>query len=109
VQYYLEQTLQHDELRANSPTPQFEPDEFRQTVTLRLRYRALRETLIFGLFSFYGVSDRDAHLRPSVIYQVSDQITATVGANVMVGANNHTFFGQLEDDNQVYARLRYSF
>ncbi len=107
-QYYLEWTLDHDALIANSSAPPFEPDETRHTVTTRLTYRLRQETLILSLFGFLSPSDEDAHLRPSLTYSWSDAVTVAAGANIMLG-DDHTFFGQLETNSNAYARLRYSF
>lgn len=108
LQYYLEWTQDHDELVANSATPQFEPNEIRHTVTTRLTYRLRQETLMFSLFGFFSPSDEDGHLRPSLTYKWSDAVTLTAGANIMLG-DDAAFFGQLKDNSNAYIRLRYSF
>ena len=108
TQYYLEWSRDHDELIANSATPQFEPGEFRHTITTRLTYRMRQETLTASVFGFLSVSDEDVHLRPSLVYNWSDAVTATAGANIMAG-DEATFFGQLENNSNAYLRLRYSF
>jgi hypothetical protein len=62
-----------------------------------------------SLFAFYSPSEDDAHLRPKAAYKLSDEILFTLGANVFLGAHDDTFFGQFEDNTNVYARVRYSF
>ena len=109
VQGYVEWTLDHDALRAASLAPELDPDEVRQVLTTRFTYLALRDDLVLSLFVFVSPGDEDAHLRPTVAYKLSDAIRLTAGANVMVGEAPHTFFGQLEDATNVYARARYSF
>jgi hypothetical protein len=44
-----------------------------------------------------------------VNYKVSDSWSATLGANIFTGDSQNTFFGQLEDNSNVYARVRYSY
>lgn len=107
-QYYLEWIQDHDELVANSPTPQFEPDEARHTFTSRLTYRLMQQTLTLSLFAFVSPGDEDAHLRPSVTKKWSDAVTIAAGANIMVG-DESAFFGQLEHNSNAYLRMRYSF
>ena len=109
VQYYLEWTLDHDELLAVSPFPEFEPDEFRSVVTTRLTRRFDRDRYTASLFAFASPSDRDVYLRPSLTYRHSDQWTFVAGANVFGGSDAHTFFAQFEDASNVYIRLRYNY
>jgi len=108
VQYYLEHLMDHDVLLANSPAPEFEPSRTRHVVTGRLTYRLLQQTLTASLFGFVSPNDRDAHIRPSLSYAMTDAFTLTGGGNLMLG-EDHTFFGQLADASNVYVRGRYSF
>lgn len=107
-QYYLEWTQDYDGLTANSPAPQFEPDEARHTLTSRLTYRLRQQTLTLSLFAFVSPSDEDAHLRPALIHKSSDAVTVAAGANIMLG-DDPTFFGQLKNNSSGYLRVRYSF
>ncbi len=109
VQGYVEYVLAHDALLANSPAPQFEPDELRLLGTLRLTFSALSDNLRISLFAFVSPTDVDAHLRPSISYKLTQSIELTLGGNVMFGRDDFTFFGQLEDNTNAYARLRYTF
>lgn len=107
-QYYLERVLDHGALLANSPKPRFEPKETRHTLTSRMTYRLMRQTLTLSLFTFVVPADEDAHLRASATKRWSDAVTIAVGANVMVG-DDAGFFGQLENASNAYLRVRYSF
>ena len=108
-QYYLEQTLDHDALVANSPAPEFEAEEYRQVLTNRLTYRAGMDKYTWSLFTFYSPSDQDFYFRPSLNYRHSDQWTLVIGANVFGGNEPQTFFKQLQDASNVYLRLRYNY
>ena len=108
VQYYMERTMDHDALLANSEAPEFEPSRTRHLVTGRLTYRLLQQTLTASLFAFVSPNDSDAHVRPSLSYAMTDAFTLTGGGNLMLG-DDHTFFGQLADASNVYVRGRYSF
>ncbi|MEX2523594.1 MAG: hypothetical protein WD750_01430 [Gammaproteobacteria bacterium] len=107
LQYYLEWTQDHDELISNSPAPRFEPDEFRHVLTNRLTLKRMRDKLTLSLFTFFSPSDGDAYLRPTVEYRYSDAWQYSAGANLFIGKDDHTFFGQLEDNSNLYARVRY--
>lgn len=109
VQYYNEFILQYDELEANSPNTAVEPDELRHVVTVRWMYRLLRDDLILGLFAFYSPSDKDFYLRPKIQYKMNDALKLTLGANVLWGDQDHTMFGMLRNNTNVYARARYTF
>ena len=108
-QYYVEWTLDHDALIANSPTPEFEPDEFRHVLTNRLTYRMSQDKLTLSMFTFYSPSDDDYFLRPIVSYRHSDQWAMTGGINLFGGESDRTFFGQFEDNSNVYFRVRFNF
>ena len=107
LQYYLEWTLDHDALIANSLAAQFEPDEYRQLLTNRLTWRVGRDRHRISLFTFFSPSDRDAYLRPTYTYRHSDAWSVTAGGNLFLGDEPHTFFNQLQDASNLYARVRY--
>jgi hypothetical protein len=109
LQYYLEYTLQHDELIASSPWPQFEPHEFRHLVTVRLTQLLVMDTLELSLFVFFSPDELDTYIRPRITYKIIEPLALVVGANLMFGRDDYTFFGQLEENTNVYVRLRYSF
>ncbi len=109
LQYYLEATLDHGELIANSPFPEFEPDDYRHLLTNRITYRAGRDKHTWSLFTFLSPSDRDFYLRPVYTYRHSDQWSLTAGGNLFGGDIRHTFFRQLQDASNAYLRLRYHY
>ena len=108
VQYYLQSIQDYDALVANSPTPEFEPPQAKHTFTLRLTYLLSQQTIVLSMFTFYSPSSKDAYLRPIVEYDWSDDVTITAGANILLGPDP-SFFGQLENNSNAYARLQYSF
>ncbi len=109
LQYYLEWTLDHDELLANSPNPVFEPEEHRHLLTNRLTWRTGRDRHTWSLFTFFSPSDKDIHLRPSYTYRHSDSWSIFAGANLFAGDEPQTFFSQLEDASNAWLRVRFSY
>lgn len=109
LQYYLEWTQDHDQLLRNSPTPQYEPDEFRHLLTSRLTWRTLQDRLTWSLFAFVSPSDRDYYLRPAVSYRHSDHWTLAAGLNLFGGEAPHTFFAMFEDASNAYLRVRFNY
>jgi len=109
LQYYLEYTLKHDELISNSFWPQYEQHEFRHLITLRLNQLLVMDKLELSLFVFFSPDELDTYIRPRVTYKIVEPLAIVVGANLMFGRDDYTFFGQLQENTNVYARLRYSF
>jgi len=108
LQYYLEQMLDYGEYleRLGPGDPR---DEFRHVLTLQLTQLLMNQNLTLSLDTYYSPSDRDAYLRPSVSYKISDRTTAGLGANVFIGESRRTFFGQFRNNTNIYTSLRYSF
>ncbi len=109
LQYYLEYTFKHDELVGNSLWPDYEQHEFRHLITLRLTQFLVLDTLELSVFTFFSPDELDAYIRPRVTYKIIEPLAIIVGANLMFGRRDYTFFGQLKENTNVYARLRYSF
>jgi len=61
------------------------------------------------LFVYCSPSDQDGYIRPKVHYKITDQWTAEAGSNIFTGEEDHTFFGQFQDNTNAYAGVRWSF
>ncbi len=109
LQYYLEWMQDYSGYRRSLDAGMPARDEDRHVVTLRLTQQLLAQTLTLSLFGYWSPSDRDGYLRPVVKYKASDAVLLTAGANVFLGADPHTFFGQFEKNSNLYAGARYSF
>lgn len=110
-QYSLEWIQDHDALLAALPRQQrrYAPDEYRHLLTNRITWQSPRQDLTLSMFTFYSPSDADYYLRPRAQYRFSDSLTGTAGANLFGGEDDWTFHTQLEDNSNLYLRLRYSF
>ncbi|MBE9536967.1 MAG: hypothetical protein IMF07_07270 [Proteobacteria bacterium] len=109
LQYQLEQMLDYDAYRAGVNPGSPADDEYRHLLTLRLTQLMMDQNLNIGLFVFYSPSDKDIHLRPRISYKFNDNMSGTIGANIFEGDKSHTFFGQLDRNDNIYTRVRYSF
>lgn len=108
LQYYIEYMLDYDEYRASlSSSPA--RDRARHVITLMLTKLLLNQNLELSLASYFSPNDRDAYLRPIARYKYTDKITLETGANLFWGEEEHTFFGQFENNTNVYTSIRYSF
>ncbi|XPV77605.1 MAG: hypothetical protein ACNI27_06735 [Desulfovibrio sp.] len=107
VQYYIEQMLDYDKYKKWHTS--YLKDEFRHVATVQLTQTFMNQNLTLGLDGYICPSDEDAYLRPYAQYKVSDQTTIGAGMNVFLGERDHTFFGQFENNSNVYVSLRYCF
>lgn len=109
LQYYGEYMVDHDTYAGTLPQGAPELDELRQVVTARLTQMLRYQTVTLSLFTFVSPTDEDWHLRPSVSYKFSDQVTLALGGNLFGGEDVYTLFGQFEENNNIYTRFRYNF
>ncbi len=108
-QYYLEVLQDYERYRASLSPGAFERDEYRHLVTVRLTWMLLNQNLTVSLFGYVSPSDEDSYLRPAVTYKLSDALMLTAGGNIFAGEEDYTFFGQFENNTNLYAGIRYSF
>lgn len=83
-------------------------NEFQNTATIMARYDMMRETLHLELFSYIGLSENDALIRPKITYDFDDSFSLLLGANVFLGDEDGRF-GQYQDNSMVYAKVKYNF
>ena len=108
-QYYLEAINDYHNYENSQPLGMPERDKFRHLLTMRLTQLMLQQNLKLSLFVYYSPSDNDSHLRPQISYKLTDNWLLLGGANLFYGKDEHTFFGQFEDNTNLYAGLRYSY
>lgn len=108
IQYYVEQMLDYGNY-LDVHDPKYPKDEFRHVITMQFIQQFMNQNLTLSFDGYYSPSDEDAYLRPGVQYKVSDRMTVGCGANIFIGANEQTFFGQFTNNSNVYSSVRYSF
>ncbi len=108
AQYYVEWMLDYDGYLRGVPPGSPVADEVRHVVTTRITWLSRSQTLTASLFAFVSPSDRDAFVMPRLGYQLDDHWRADVGANLMFGREDHTFFGQFRNNSSAYAAVRYT-
>ena len=82
-------------------------DEFSNTMTFLVRDDLFRDKLILELFTYYGFKHDDALIRPKATYEVERGINLIVGANLFTGTEGR--FGQYNQNDMVYFKLKYDF
>ncbi|MFW6145986.1 MAG: hypothetical protein ACOC7R_01480 [Planctomycetota bacterium] len=108
-QYYVEIMMDHDAYLDSRPAGAPAADEDRHVITVRLTKLLWNQTLEVSFFAYYSPTDDDAYLRPALAYDIDDYWSVHLAANVFLGEDVHTFFGQLQDNSNVYGALRYAF
>ncbi len=86
---------------------EIDQDDYENTVTFLARRDFLRETLTLELFSYIGLNNEDALIRPRILYDLTDGFEVQLGANIFTGSSGN--FGQYDDNDMVYAKFKYSF
>jgi hypothetical protein len=108
LQYYVEHMLEYNRYKNSSPVG-LSRDRDRHLVTVRLTKLLMNQNLRCSLFTYFSPSDKDVYIRPSLNYKVSDNLAVECGANIFFGDYPSTFFGQFENNTNIYTALRYSF
>ncbi|KMY66225.1 hypothetical protein AAU61_17195 [Desulfocarbo indianensis] len=108
LQYYIEHMLDYDAYLDGLSGGRAK-DRARHVVTLMLTKLLLNQNLELSLASYFSPSDGDAYLRPIAHYKYTDKTILELGANIFWGEESHTFFGQFENNTNVYAAIRYCF
>ena len=109
VQYYVEHLQGYSNYTVNLPVGMNARDEDRQLATIRLTKMAMSQNLTLSLFAYYSPTDKDGYIRPVIKFKQSDNLQLTAGANIFIGKEDHTFFGQFENNSNIYAGIRRSF
>lgn len=78
-------------------------------ITLALKQYFLQNTMEANLDMIYNFNFKYYLVRPWLAYNFSDSIKATLGLIWLGGEDEYSLIGQYEDNDQVYAKLRYSF
>jgi len=83
-------------------------EQTENTMTFLARYDMFRETLHLELFSYIGLSNSDALIRPKITYDFDDSFSILLGSNIFVGDEGGRF-GQYHDNSMIYTKIKYSF
>lgn len=82
-------------------------EEFENTMTVLAKKDFFREKLWVEVFSYIGLNDQDALVRPKITYSFSDGIELQLGANLFYGDSGK--FGQYDKNDMIFTKIKYSF
>jgi len=108
VQVYGEWMRDYGAYRDTLPAGFPVKDRVRKVATIRFTELFAHQTLTFSCFAFFGLSERDRYLIPSLRYAFSDNLWAEIGANLFGGDRNGAF-GAMQDNRNAYVTIRYAF
>ncbi len=109
IQYYLEYMDDYADYKRTLPAGMAKKDRARSIFTLRLTKLLFNQNLTLSCFTYYSPSDKDIYVRPKVSYKVNDHWLVEGGMNLLFGADDYTFFGQLEGNTNAFLGTRISF
>ncbi|MDY6932777.1 MAG: hypothetical protein SVZ03_00980 [Spirochaetota bacterium] len=108
VQYYLEYMMDYGQYKSSLTSLEYARDEYRHVITMRLTKLLMNQNLRISIFAFYSPSDNDLYIRPNVHYKINDYLSGELGGNIFLGDRDYTFFGQFENNTNIYAGIRYA-
>jgi hypothetical protein len=108
-QLYIEKTQHYDRQQAFHPQPQFNRSEWYELLTFRLTHLAFQQNLVSSAFVFYSPDEEDWHLRLKADYRIDDHWKVSAGVYGFGGDDDYSFFGQLQENDSVWMRVRYSY
>jgi hypothetical protein len=109
IQAYCEKMLKYNQYILSYHTVSEAKHEFRNMLTLRLTKLFFQQDLNISMFLYYSPSDVDVYIRPRISYKLTDKWIVEGGGNFFAGDDYHTFWGQYEDNSNIYFGFHYEF
>ncbi len=109
VQYVGEILSDYAALSSSLPPGAAAPDRMRHVVTLRLTKLMLNQNLTLSGFNFWSPNEKDGYFRFRASYKLNDAWLTEAGGNIFYGSNENTFFGQLQDNTNLFVGVRRNF
>ncbi len=108
IQAYVEWMHNYGAYKRTLPVGFYQREQARTLATLRFTRRYLHQTLTLNVFAFWGISEDDSYVIPSLRYAFNDNLWLELGANIFGGSRNEMFGAQGDNDN-IYLTVRYAF
>ncbi len=109
VQYYAEVMKDYAAYQHTLPDGFPAQHEYRDVVSFRFDQLWKHQTWMFSMMCFYSPADNDYLFQPQILYKFSDNLAATMGANIFGGQHDWTYFGQFEKNDNIYLSIRFDF
>lgn len=108
LQYVGEILADYDALAVSLPAGAA-PDRMRHVVTLRLTKLMLNQNLTLAGFNFWSPNEEDGYFRFRASYKLNDSWLAEAGGNIFYGERDGSFFGQFENNTNLFVGIRRNF
>ncbi|MDY6916155.1 MAG: DUF1302 family protein [Candidatus Cloacimonadota bacterium] len=82
-------------------------DEYTSTITFQASNTYHHEKIEVSFLGYYGINEQDALVRPKVSYELSSGLNLRLGIDLFYGEGGN--FGQYDQNDMVYMKLRYDF
>ena len=109
AQYYAERMLDHEAYLGTVPAGFPRRGRTRHNLTARLTRTFNYQTSQVSVFVWVSPDEEDAYINPEVRHALNDDVWVAVGGNLFAGAESHTFFGQFDRNDNLYATARFTF
>lgn len=106
-QAYIEDEQDFAAMQQTWPTGIRLTSRHRVMFTQLYRYQLMQDTLSLNLLHMHSTSDKDGYVRINAAYKFSDNWHLVAGGNMFYGEFEDSFFGQFEDAQNIYFRLRH--
>jgi len=103
----IKMSLQMVEQKIQDYDEQIVNDENEDTVTFLISKDFLRETLRLELFSYIDINNNGSLVRPKMSYDLIDGFQILAGFDIFNGEDGK--FGQYDDNDMIYSKIKYSF
>ncbi|NOY78228.1 MAG: hypothetical protein GXO76_10215 [Calditrichaeota bacterium] len=82
-------------------------DQYQNMATFLASKTYLNETLDLSFFMYYDFNNQASLIRPKITYSLADGFDVLLGANIFTGSEG--MFGQYNDNDMIYTKIKYSF
>ncbi len=82
---------------------------FNSMLTLLFKQFFLQNTLEATVSGAYGIEFKDYVVKPSLKYSFTNTLQGTVGLVILGGSDEYSMFGQYDDNDEAFVRVRFSF
>lgn len=87
----------------------FIKDGFHTVVTFMFKQFLLQNTMEINLGGAYDVEYQDIMIKPSVKYSFTNDLQGIIGLLIIDSSHDDSMFGQFKHNDEVFAKLKYSF
>jgi hypothetical protein len=108
IQFYVEHMENYAAYRASLPSNAPATAEWKKVTTLRFTQFFLHQTMTLNVFSYWGLSESDRFLQPTLRYAFNDDVWGEVGATIFSG-NSQGTFGALDRNDNIFLTLRFAY